>query len=239
MCVMLANHETGAIQPIEALAQRLQGRAPFHCDAAAAVGKMRVAFRELGVTSLSFSAHKFHGPQGIGGLLVRRPARPDPLFFGGHQQHGLRPGSEPVALAVGMAAALQWSLDHLDAHRAALLALRRRFLDQLRERAAPILVNGPDTDGIPGTINVAFPGCPADALLMKLDLAGVACSTGSACSSGSLLPSPVLAAMGKTGPALQSALRFSLSTLLSESDIDEAVRRISACVAGLRGSATM
>ncbi len=237
VAVMLANHETGALQPVNALTQLLQGRAPFHCDAAAAAGKMRVSFRALGVTALTISAHKFHGPQGIGALLLDRRAKLQPLFFGGHQQHGKRPGTEAVALAVGMATALQWSYDNLDANRTKLLSLRRRFLERLRADAAPVLLNGPETGGIPGTLNLAFPGCPADALLMKLDLAGVACSTGSACSSGSLLPSPVLAAMGKTGADLLSALRFSLSTLLTEADIDEAAQRIADCVAKLRQTA--
>jgi cysteine desulfurase len=231
--LMLANHETGALQPIEALVPAL-GQIPFHCDAAAAAGKMPISFRKFGVTSLTISAHKFHGPKGIGALLVRRNARLRPLLFGGHQQHGKRPGTEPVALVVGMAAALQWSLANLDAHRARLLDLRRRLLEPLRRDASPVILNGPAEGGLPHALNLSFPGCGADALLMSLDLAGVACSTGSACSSGSLLPSPVLAAMGKTGDVLKSAMRFSLSPLLSEAEVDEAARRIVQCVQRLR-----
>jgi cysteine desulfurase len=231
--LMLANHETGAIQPIEALVPAF-AHVPFHCDAAAAAGKMPISFRKLGVTSLTISAHKFHGPKGIGALIVRRNAKLRPLLFGGHQQHGKRPGTEPVALVVGMAAALQWSLQNLDAHRARLLELRRRLLEPLHRDAAPVLLNGPEEGGLPHALNLSFPGCGADALLMSLDLAGVACSTGSACSSGSLLPSPVLAAMGKTGDVLKSAMRFSLSPLLSEAEVDEAARRIVQCVQRLR-----
>jgi cysteine desulfurase len=232
--VMLANHETGAVQPVEDLARRLDGRAPFHCDAAAAAGKVPVSFRKLGVTALTVSAHKLHGPPGIGALLVKRHAKLRPLFWGGHQQQGRRPGTEPVALAVGMAAALEWCERNRERHHTRVLALRRRFLDGLRAGAAPIVLNGPAEDGIPHTINVSFPGCAADVLLMKLDLAGVACSTGSACSSGSLLPSPVLRAMGLPAELLRSAMRFSLSSLLGETEVDEAINRICLCVNELR-----
>jgi cysteine desulfurase len=106
VALMLANHETGALQPVDALMRALNAKAPFHCDAAAAAGTMPISFRALGVTSLTISAHKFHGPQGIGALLVRKNARLRPLLFGGHQQQGKRPGTESAALAVGMATAL-------------------------------------------------------------------------------------------------------------------------------------
>jgi cysteine desulfurase len=232
VAVMLANHETGAIQPVEALVQKLQSKTPFHCDAAAGAGKMPISFRNLGVTSLTISGHKFHGPKGIGALVIKRSAKLRPLLWGGHQQHGKRPGTEPVPLAVGMAEALAYAVQNLEANRKAIVALRTRFLDWLHENTAPVILNAPV--GLPHTINLSFPGCKADALLMSLDLAGVACSTGSACSSGSLLPSPVLLAMGKTGDVLHSALRFSLSALLTEAQIDEAARRICRCVKKLR-----
>lgn len=233
--VMLANHETGAIQPVAEVARQLEGRAPLHCDAAAAAGKTPISIRALGVTALTVSAHKFHGPAGVGALLIRRNAKLRPLLFGGHQQQAKRPGTEPVALAVGMAAALAWSLDNLERHRLHLFELRRRFLDYLRQQAAPVLLNGPEPDrGLPHALNLSFPGCRADALLMSLDLAGVACATGSACSSGSLLPSPVLIAMGTSKDALHSALRFSLSAMLTAEEIDEAARRIADCVRRVR-----
>jgi cysteine desulfurase len=234
VAVMLANHETGAVQPIEALAEKLGSRAPFHCDAAAATGKMPISFRRLDVDSLTISAHKFHGPQGVGALIVRNSARLQPLFFGGQQQRAKRPGTEPVALAVGLAAALAWSLEHLEANRAKVFDLRHRLLAHLRTHAAPVVLNGPEEGGLPHALNLSFPGCQADALLMSLDLAGVACSTGSACSSGSLLPSPVLKAMGVHGDLLHSAMRFSLSPLLNGAEIDDAATRISRCVHKLR-----
>ena len=245
--VQLANHETGTVQPIADLVSGgvhphrptagMNPAAPeilFHCDATQAVGKLPVYFHDLGVTSLSLSAHKFHGPQGIGALLLRRGTRLPPLLWGGHQQQGRRPGTEPVALVVGLATALDLAVRDLTTRRERVLALRRRFLDRLRTTAAPVVLNGQTEDGVPNTLNLSFPGCPADALLMNLDLAGVACSTGSACSSGSLLPSPVLQAMMVSADRLHSAMRFSLSFLLTESDIDEAVRTIAAAVQRLR-----
>lgn len=229
--VQMANHETGAVQPIAGLAKP---QAAVHCDAVQAVGKIPVRFHELGVTSLSLSAHKFHGPPGIGALLLRRGTRLPPLFWGGHQQQGRRPGTEPVALVVGLVTALEIALREREMRHERVRHFRRRFLDGLGAAAGPVVLNGPAEGGVPHTLNLSFPGCPADALLMSLDLAGVACSTGSACSSGSLLPSPVLAAMGVSNERLHSALRFSLSFLLSEEEVDEAVRRISKSVHHLR-----
>jgi cysteine desulfurase len=232
--VMLANHETGAVQPVRALVERLGDRGFFHCDAVQAVGKVPVSFHDLGVSTLSFSAHKFHGPKGVGALLVRRGVKVHPLFWGGHQQQSRRPGTEPVALAVGLATALALAHREMDSRLEHVERLRRRFLDLLRASADPVILNGPASEGIPHTLNLSFPGLRADALLIALDLAGVACSTGSACSSGSLLPSPVLQAMSVPDPVLRSAMRFSLSPLVTEEQIDEAARRVAANVAQLR-----
>jgi cysteine desulfurase len=124
----------------------------------------------------------------------------------------------------------------MDVRRNKVTHLRRRFLDQLRATAAPVVLNGPEEGGVPYTLNLSFPGCRADLLLMNLDLAGVACSTGSACSSGSLLPSPVLQAMGLPDEVLHSAMRFSFSALLSEDEAEEAARRVARVVQRLRES---
>jgi cysteine desulfurase len=191
---------------------------------------MPVSFRRLGVATLSASGHKFHGPKGTGLLLVRRGVRPRPLLHGGHQQGGLRPGTESVALAVGLATALGLACREMDRRRETVCRLRTRFLDGVRQGAAPVVLNGPAEGGMPHTLNLSFPGLRADLLLMSLDLAGVACSAGSACSSGSLLPSPVLRAMNVPEAVLTSAVRFSFSHLLSEEAIDEAVRRVVAVV---------
>ncbi len=233
--LQLANHETGAIQPVRAFVEL---GVPVHTDAAQAVGKIPVDFREFGVATLSMSAHKFRGPKGVGALLVKRGTALQPLVFGGHQQRGLRPGTEPVPLAVGMAVALEHAVRTMADTALSLTRLRRRLLDRLRETVPPVVVNGPapgDADSLPTTLNLSFPGCRADLLLMALDLAGVACSTGSACSSGSLLPSPVLAAMGAPEDVLKSAMRFSLGETTTEEEIDAAAERIARCVRTARG----
>jgi cysteine desulfurase len=232
--VMLVNNEVGSIQPIAELVQLLEGRAPFHCDAVQVAGRMPVHFHDLGVTTMAISAHKFHGPKGIGALLLRRDAKLLPRLFGGHQQQGRRPGTEPVALAVGMAAALDLWRREAQARTDKVRGLREKFLHQLESSVPLVVLNGPRDGGMPHTLNLSFPGCRADSLLMNLDLAGVACSTGSACSSGSLLPSPVLKAMRVEEEVLRSAMRFSLSYLLTEAQIIEAAQRISAVVRRLR-----
>lgn len=231
--LLLVNHETGAIQPVREAVTRAAG-IHFHTDAAQAVGKLPIAgFHDLGVTSLSASGHKFGGPKGIGLLLVRRGANLAPQLFGGHQQKGRRPGTEPVPLAVGLAKALAIATARQAQVIEQVRRLRDQFLKRLHEGAAPIHCNSP-SDGSPYVANVSFPGCRADLLLMKLDLTGVACSTGSACSSGSLLPSPVLQAMGLLDELLRSAMRFSFSSHMSQVEIDEAGGLIIKAVNDLR-----
>jgi cysteine desulfurase len=221
----LVNHETGAISTLSTQHSALS--TSFHTDAAQAVGKIPVHFHDLGVTALTISGHKFGGPPGVGALLLRRGVSLRPLFFGGHQQQGRRPGTEPVALVVGMAAALEVAVRDLASSTAQVARLRERFLARLRSNAAPVIVNG---DGVPNILNISFPGCLAEGVLMALDLAGVSCSAGSACSSGSLLPSPVLRAMGLPEPELRSAVRFSFSTSTTETEVDQAANGIAAVV---------
>src|SRR5207244_6462778 len=133
-------------------------------DAAQAVGKIPVNVRDLGVTALTASAHKFRGPKGVGVLVLKRGAAFRPLMFGGHQQHGRRPGTEPVPLAVGMAVALDHAVRNMDAHRVKLEAIRARLWEKLQRLAPPVVLNGPEPgrlDVLPTTLNVSFPGCRA------------------------------------------------------------------------------
>lgn len=232
---MLVNNETGAIQPIVELRERLSGKVScIHCDAVQAVGKIPVRFHDLAVTTLSLSAHKFHGPRGIGALLVRRGTRIEPLLRGGHQQMGKRPGTEPVPLIVGLAKALELAVADLDRRRTHVVELRRRFLTRLQESASPLHVNGNLAECSPYIVNISFPGCPGDVLLARLDLAGVACSTGSACSSGSLLPSPALQAMNLPDDLVRSAIRFSFSYLTTPAEVETAADRVAEAVRSLR-----
>src|SRR5262249_24428856 len=233
VALMLVNHETGAVQPVRR-AVELSGGGPVHCGAAQAVGQLRAGFSALGLATLALSAHKFHGPRGIGALLVRRGHRLSPLLHGGHQQRGIRPGTEPVALVVGLACALRLAVGEREARLAHVRGLRERFLARLRADAAPVVLNGPENGGVPQTLNLSFPGLKGDLLLMALDLAGVCCSTGSACSSGLLLRSRVLRAMKVPEERLFSSLRFSLGAQLSENDVDEAAARICRVVKRLR-----
>lgn len=232
---ILAHNETGVIQNIEPLIQNcLEQRVPIHLDAVQAVGKIDVSFRQLQATSLSFGAHKFHGPRGVGGLLVKRGTKLSPLLYGGHQEDSRRPGTEPVALAAGMAKALElWQRDR-DQRTKHLASLRDRLEAMLVELAAPVIVHAAGAPRLPNTLNIAFPGLDGEALLVGLDLASVCCSLGSTCASGSMEPAPILLAMGIPEEIAKASVRFSLSFLNTTDDIDEAARRIAAAVARLR-----
>ncbi|MEX1224349.1 MAG: cysteine desulfurase family protein [Pirellulales bacterium] len=233
--VMLGNNETGVLQPLAELAAicRAAG-APLHTDAVQVVGKLPVDFRGLGVDAMTFNAHKCHGPRGIGALLLRPELKLAPLLAGGFQQGGLRAGTESVALPVGFARCLAiWSKEG-DARAEHLAALRDRLESQLRAEFAELVVNGGQAERLPQTSNVSFPGVDRQALVMALDLAGVACSTGSACASGSSEPSSVLIAMGCSPAVLEGSIRLSLGGFTTAAEVDQAVQRICRCVNDLR-----
>jgi cysteine desulfurase len=175
---------------------------------------------------MSITAHKFQGPLGIGALVLRNGVSLEPLHFGGNQQWGLRPGTESVALAVGMHTALRLCQEEHHEQTRRLRALRDRFEQGLAAGFSALVVNAQSADRLPNTSSVAFPGIDGQILLMALDMAGVACSVGSACSSGSTELSPTLRAMGLPQEVVVSSLRFSLGATTTEAEIDEAVRRI-------------
>lgn len=225
--VMLGNNETGVLQPIRELAELCRNEdVPLHTDAVQVCGKLPIDFHNLGVAALSISAHKFHGPRGVGALLLRHDVSIQPQIWGGFQQEGLRPGTEPVALAVGMHAALAAWHREQDARRERLTSLRDRFERALQAGVANLVVHGGNSPRLPHTSCLGFPGFDRQALVMALDLAGVACSTGSACASGSTDPSPVLVAMGCPNDVLEGSLRFSLGATNTAAEVEEAVRRI-------------
>jgi cysteine desulfurase len=235
--VILAHNETGVVQEISPLATRCQAHGvPLHVDGVQAVGKMAVDFQRLHVAALSLGAHKFHGPPGIGALLLREGTRLRPRQFGGHQESDRRAGTESVALAVGMAAALErWQLER-EQWTAKLRRLRDQLEDGLTSGCAPLVVNASREFRLPNTLSVGFPGVDGEALLVALDLAGIACSLGSACASGSTEPSPVLLAMGLSPEIASSSVRFSVGIENTSEEIDEATRRIAQCVSRLRHS---
>ena len=225
--LILGSHDTGVLQPVaEAAALCNRAGVPLHTDAAQVVGKLPVDFRGLGVAAMSMGAHKFRGPLGIGALLLRHDVRVAPLMFGGHQQSGLRPGTESIALAVGMLTALEvWQRDNR-AYAERLAALREHFEAGLERGIPGIVVHGAAAPRLPHTSSIAFPKVDGQVFLVALSMSGVACSVGSACSSGSTELSPTLKAMNVPTEMVGRSLRFSLGGTTTEAEIDEALQRI-------------
>jgi cysteine desulfurase len=233
--VMLANHETGVLQPVAELARICHEHGVLlHTDAVQVVGKLPVSFDELGVDALTLSAHKFHGPRGIGALIVRGGVRLRPILFGGFQQQGLRPGTEPVVLAMGLMRALEVWHDEADERAEQMATLRDRLESLLRTACPEAIVNGGSAARLPHCTNISFPGVDRQALLLALDQAGICCSTGSACASGSSEPSPVLMAMKCSESVIESSLRISLGATTSPMEIDKAAQIILQTVAKFR-----
>jgi cysteine desulfurase len=238
--LMLANNETGGIQPVQQLAGLAIPRGiPVHTDAVQAVGRIPVDFHALGVATLAASAHKFHGPVGVGLLLVRRGVKVRSWLAGGGQQQGRRPGTVAVPLVVGLATALDRWQAEAEARIKRWIALRDRLETGLvsalgREQ---VVRNGPIASALrlPQTLNIGFIGLDGDALLMQLDLEGIAASLGAACASGSTRPSPTLIAMNVPGDRLRSSVRFSLGVSTTPAEIDEAVLRIVRAIARIGG----
>jgi cysteine desulfurase len=219
--VMHANNEIGTIQPVAELAAiaRAHG-ALFHTDAVQSVGKIPVSARALGVDLLSLSAHKFGGPKGAGALWIRRGVRLMPYATGGRQERNRRAGTENVAAIAGMGVAARHALEALTARAAAIAALRDRLETGILETVPGTAVNGDRASRVPNTTNIGFDGIEAESLLIALDLEGVAVSTGSACSSGSLEPSHVLRAMGLPHARARNSLRFSLGPSTTAAEVD-------------------
>jgi len=217
--VMMANNEVGTIQPIRELcAVAHEGGALFHTDAVQAVGKIPVDVEELGVDLLSMSAHKFHGPKGIGALYVRRGVELDPLVHGGGQESGLRAGTENVPAIVGMGKAAQLAVSRVD--RAGRIAeLRDRLEAGIREYLPDAIRNGDPRRRLPNTLNLTVPGLRGESLVVALDQHGIALSSGSACKAGSPDPTHVLLAMGRSPEEAHCSVRFSLSDETTEEDV--------------------
>jgi cysteine desulfurase len=225
--LMLANNETGVLEPVdEAAALCRSAGVPLHTDASQVAGKLPIDLHALDVTAMTITAHKLNGPVGVGALVLRHGAPIEPQIVGGFQQGGLRAGTESVALAVGFQRALElWNAD-VASHARRLRELRNRLESRLRVGWPRLVVNGSGAMRLPHVSNLAFRGVDRQAMLMALDLAGVACSTGSACASGSSEPSHVLTAMGCEGEVISSSLRFSLGLATTAEEIDAAVDRI-------------
>lgn len=218
--VMWVNNEIGVIQPIAALAHRAKAYGVvFHTDAVQAFGKVIVDARETPFDMLSLSGHKIGAPKGIGALYVRRGTPIEPLMFGGEQDRGRRPGTENVAMAVGLARAAELAVAEREHEWASLEALRNRLEAALLERIPDAVIHGRGAPRAPHILNISVPGTDSESLLMALDLRGIACSAGSACQSGSISPSHVLAALGVPADLASSPIRMSLGSLSTEACI--------------------
>ena len=229
--VMLANNETGVLQPIHQITHLCRPHAiPVHCDAVQAIGKIPLSFRELDVDAMTITAHKLHGPVGVGALLLRHSVKISPHHFGGFQQLGLRPGTESPVLAAAFAASVSIALTELSETNARMTRMRQRLEQSLTADLPNATILGIVSQRLPHTTSVAFPGIDRQALQLALDHAGIACSTGSACASGSSQPSHVLQAMGLPSDVIRGAVRFSLSRETTDEEIESAIAIITQVV---------
>ena len=233
--VMHANNEIGTIQPIAELAAVAHEHgALMHTDAVQSVGKIPVDVRALGVDLLSLSAHKFNGPKGVGALWIRRGTRMQAIQTGGKHERGRRAGTENVSGIVGLGVAASLAADKLSPEAARVGALRDRLEEAVLRTVAGTAINGARMHRVPNTTNISFDRVEAESLLIALDLEGVAVSTGSACSSGTLEPSHVLKAMGFPPHRTQNSLRFSLGVFSTPEDVDRVVEILPRLVDKLR-----
>jgi cysteine desulfurase len=233
--VMHANNELGTIQPIEEIA-RIASEADvyFHCDAVQSAGKLLVEVNRLGVDFLSISAHKIYGPKGVGALYVRTGTPLEPQFRGGHHERDRRPGTENVPGIVGFGKAAERAVCNRAEDSARIEVLRDRLEHALLNSLPSVQVNGDRTHRVANTTNLAFSAAGGEALVIALDLQGIACSTGAACSSGAIEPSHVLLAIGLSPDEARSSLRFSLGRATTAAGIDRAIGIIPPTVERLR-----
>jgi cysteine desulfurase len=233
--VMHANNEIGTIQPIAELARIAHERkAIFHTDAVQSAGKIAIAVKTLGIDLLTISAHKFYGPKGVGALWIRRGLRLQSPITGGKQERGRRAGTENVAGIVGMGVAADLARTKMVAEGERLAILRDRLEEGVVATVTGTAINGARDARVPNTTNISFDRTEAESLLIALDLEGIAVSTGSACSSGTLEPSHVLKAMGFPVHRTQNSIRFSLGAANTETDIDRVIAVLPGTVDKLR-----
>jgi cysteine desulfurase len=225
--VMWVNNEIGVMQDVPALARHAHERGvTFHTDAVQAFGKVDIDAKRTPFDLLSLSGHKIGAPKGIGALFIRRGTPVSPLMFGGSQDRGRRPGTENVAMAVGLARAAELTVAEREEECRRLNALRERLETALLDRIPDAVIHGRGAPRAPHVTNISVPGTDSESLLMALDLRGVACSAGSACQSGSITPSHVLSALGVSDSLAGAAIRMSLGSLTT----DEGVARVAELV---------
>ena len=233
--IMFANNEIGTIQPIAEIAKIAKAHnVLFHTDAVQAVGAVPINVHELGVDMLSLSGHKFYAPKGVGALYIRRGVRIDINQQGGAQERGKRGGTENMAQIVGLGKAIELATADVEGHAKKLAHMRDRLIDGILAEIPEVRLNGHRTERLPNNVNVSIRYIEGEALLLRLDLAGIAASSGSACTSGSLDPSHVLLAIGLPHEIAHGSLRLSLGDFNTEHDVDVVLEKLPQIVSTLR-----
>ena len=233
--VMTANNEIGTLEPIREIGEIARRKGVlFHTDAVQAVGAVPVNVQETGVDLLSLSAHKFYGPKGVGALYIREGVRIDSLIHGGEQESGLRAGTENLSGIIGLGEAIRLAVERMPENARKTAALRDRLIRGIMERLDGVRLNGHPTERLPNNCSLSFRDIEGEALLLRLDLAGIAASSGSACASGSVEPSHVLTAIGLSPETARGSLRMTLGAGTTEEEIDEVIRVLPEIVEDLR-----
>ena len=233
--VMWANNEIGVTYPVKKIAEICRARGVFfHTDAVQAVGKMAIDLADSPIHFLSLSGHKLHAPKGVGALYVNRKARFQPFIVGGPQENGRRAGTDNVASIVGLGKAAELAVETLEEENTRVCALRDRFEKTLLAELEDVQVNGDANTRLPNTSNLAFTGVDAQAILLKLDQAGVCCSLGSSCTTGAVQPSHVLRAMHLSNERARSSMRFSFGRFNTEAELDKVLEILPRIVRNLR-----
>jgi cysteine desulfurase len=233
--IMLANNELGTIEPIAEIGKiAAEAHVTLHTDAIQAAGKIPIDVAKLGVHLLSISAHKLYGPKGVGALYVRKGTHIEPLLYGGHSERDRRPGTEDVTSIAGLGKAADLALTHMKAEGRRIAVLRDRLENGLLERIPHARVNGSRTQRVPNTTNLTLPFIEGEAMVIALDLRGLSCSTGAACSSGAVEPSHVLLAIGLAPDDARATLRLSLGQQTTDEEIDFALETIPPVIERLR-----
>ena len=233
--IMFANNEVGTIMPIQEIGAVCKEKGVlFHTDAVQAVGHIPVDVQAMHIDMLSLSAHKFHGPKGVGALYCRKGIRLPSYIMGGAQEGGRRAGTENVAGIVGLGAAIQLATEQLEENRAKMTALRDRLMTGIQARISEVKLNGHPTNRLPNNVNFSFKYIEGESILLMLDMNGIAASSGSACTSGSLDPSHVLLALGLPHEIAHGSVRLTLGDETTEEDIDYTIDVLEKTVARLR-----
>jgi cysteine desulfurase len=237
--IMLANNEIGTIQDLKAIIEIAHEKgALVHTDAVQAVGKIPVDVKDLGVDFLTLSAHKIYGPKGVGAVYVKRTAPFCPLIRGGHQEKGRRAGTENTLGIVGLGKAVEMRGIEMEEEAKRLLEMKKRLRKGIEEQIPDIRFVGHPTDSLPGTLNVSFDGAEGEAIILYLDLEGIAVSTGSACASGSLDPSHVILATGLPAECAHGSIRISLGRENTDEDITYLLDRLPRIIGRIRDMST-